>query len=291
MKNSVGSLMFISWCMLIASPGQAQPLIVEAGTVVPVEIMENIHSSFNTQGEIVFMQVSEEVSIDGMTVLPKGARVEAEVGGVQGTGMMGKSGGVNFFPKRILAADGQWLALDPTNFGDSGDGASVGAILLVGVFAKGRPGFVQRGTGYRVTIRRDTEVEPGNIATARETAVADVTLSGSVNKISTIKTKRSKPGKDIEIVLNIPAEVLPELSSGATNVEIVSFNSYVPEKPARSRTTTLISKNSALEATFDWWSIIRYAHPGNNDIVVQFELADGRIAQADISMATTWKID
>lgn len=291
MKKSIALVMFIGWYVLVASPGQAQPVTLEAGTIVSVEIMENIHSSFNTQGEIVYMQVVDEVRIDGMTVLPKGARVEAEVGSVEGTGMMGKAGGINFHPIRILATDGQWLALDPTNFGDAGEGAGVGSIVFIGVFAKGRPGFVSRGTNYRVTIRRDTEVETDIIASAREAAVADVTLSGSVQKVSTIKTKKSKPGRDIEMVLNIPPEIAPALTTGAMNIEVVSFNTYVPEQPARSRTVTFDSRHGTLEVTFDWWSIIRYAQPGSNALVVQFELSDGRVAQADLNMSTTWKID
>ena len=291
MRKSIASVMFIAWYVLVASPGQAQPVTMEAGTIVSVEIMENIHSSFNTQGEIVYMQVVDEVRVDGMTVLPKGARVEAEVGGVEGTGMMGKAGGINFHPIRILAAGGQWLPLDPTNFGDAGEGAGIGAIVFIGVFAKGRPGFVSRGTNYRVTIRRDTEVETDIIASAREATVADVTLSGSVQKVSTIKTKKSKPGKDIKMTLNIPAEIVPALQTGATNVEVVSFNDYVPERPARSRQATLNSKRGTLEVSFDWWSIIRYAQPGSNALVVQFELSDGRLAQADLNMSTTWKID
>lgn len=273
------------------TPLQAQPVTLEAGTIVSVEIMENIHSSFNTQGEIVYMEVVDEVRVDGMTILPKGARVEAEVGSVEGTGMMGKAGGITFHPIRILAADGQWLPLDPTNFGDAGDGAGVGAIIFIGVFAKGRPGFVSRGTNYRVTIRRDTEVETDIIASAREVAVADVTLSGSVQKVSTIKTKRSKPGRNIKIVLNIPPEIAPALTTGATNIEVVSFNTYVPEQPARSLTVAFDSRHGTLEVTFDWWSIIRYAQPGSNALVVQFELSDGRVAQADLNMSTTWKID
>lgn len=291
MRKSLASVMFIGWYLLVASPGQAQPVTMEAGTIVSVEVMENIHSSFNTQGEIVYMEVVDEVRVDGMTVLPKGARVEAEVGSVEGTGMMGKAGGITFHPIRILAADGQWLPLDPTNFGDAGDGAGVGAIIFIGVFAKGRPGFVSRGTNYRVTIRRDTEVETDIIASAREVAVADVTLSGSVQKVSTIKTKRSKPGRNIKIVLNIPPEIAPALTTGATNIEVVSFNTYVPEQPARSLTVAFDSRHGTLEVTFDWWSIIRYAQPGSNALVVQFELSDGRVAQADLNMSTTWKID
>jgi hypothetical protein len=291
MRKSIASVMFIGCCMLVATSGQAQQVTMEAGTVVPVQIMENIHSSFNTQGEVVYMQVAEEVRIDGMIVIPKGARVEAEVGNVQGTGMLGKSGGVNFFPTRILAADGQWLALDPTNFGDQGDGAGVGAVIFIGIFAKGRPGFVPLGTRYRVTIRRDTEVETDILASAREAAVADVTMSGSVEKISTIKTKKSKPGRDIKMVLNIPPEIAPELTTGATNIEVVSFNTYVPEQPVQSRSVNFDSQKSTLEATFDWWSIIRYAQPGSNALVMLFELSDGRVAQADLNMSTTWKID
>lgn len=269
----------------------AQTVTVPAGTSVPVELMENVHSSFNTQGEVIHLQVADPVIIGGVTVIPEGARVEAEISSVEGAGMVGKAGGVNFQPVRIAAADGQWIPLDPANFGDEGEGAGAGMIFAIGLFAKGKPGFVPRGTNYRVTIRRDTEVATDMFAEVREQLAGELTLSGSVDVIPRIRTKKSKPGRPISLELNVPADLASLVTTGATDVAIVSFNDYAPERPVQSSMVELNSRDGVLTATFDWWSVIRYAQPGRNSIVTQLELSDGRLAQADLQMQTEWQID
>jgi hypothetical protein len=213
------------------------------------------------------------------------------VGNIEGTGMVGKSGSIYFHPVRVAAADGQWIALDPTNFGDQGEGAGTGMIVAIGMFAKGKPGFVPRGTNYRVTIRRDTEVTLDVLRPAREVAVADVMLSGRVQPLRTVNMTRSRPGRDIEIELDFPSELAPLVPTGAMDVEVVSFIDYVPEEPAQSIALEINSRRNVLVASFDWWSIIKYAQPGSTALTVQFELSDGRLAQADLTMQSSWKMN
>jgi hypothetical protein len=270
---------------------RAQTVTVQAGTSISVELMENVHSSFNTQGEVIHLQVTDPVVVDGVTVVPEGARVEAEVGNVEGTGMVGKAGGISFHPVRIAAADGQWLSLDPTNFGDEGEGAGAGMIFAIGLFAKGKPGFVPRGTNYRVTIRRDTEVSADVLAAERELSTGEVTLTGTVEPVATIRTKKSKPGRPISLELNVPSDLGSLVPTGATAVTIASFNDFVPERPVRSSMVEFDQRDNVLTATFDWWHVIRYAQPGRNSLITQVELSDGRIAQADLTMTTDWQID
>ena len=274
-----------------ALPGNAETVTITAGSTVSVELAQNVHSSFNTRGEIVYLRVTDEFSVDGKTVIPEGALVEAEVGNIAGTGMVGKAGSVDFHPVRIAAADGQWLALDPTNFGDVGEGAGFGAIFAIGLLARGKPGFVPLGTNFRVTIRRDTEVELDLLRPAREVAVADVMLSGRVQPLRTVNVTRNKPGRDIEIELDIPSELEPLVPTGARDIEVVSFIDYVPEEPAQSIAVEINSRRNVLVASFDWWSIIECSQPGSTPLTVQFELSDGRLAQAELTMESRWKTD
>jgi hypothetical protein len=276
---------------ITALPSTAETVTITAGTTVSVELAQNVHSSFNTQGEIVYLRVVDELSVDGQTVIPQGALVEAEVGSAEGTGMIGKSGSIAFRPLRIAAADGQWLPLDPTNFGDAGEGAGVGMILAIGVFARGKPGFVARGTNYRVTIRRDTEVETDLLRPAREVAPADVMFTGSVKSLRTVNMTRNKSGGDIEIELSLPSETMSLVPTGATDIEIISLIDYVPETPVQSIAVEIDSRRNLLAASFDWWDIIKYAQPGSTALTVQFELSDGRLARADLTMQSSWKTD
>ena len=274
---------------IIALPGKAETVTVTAGTTVSVELVQNVHSSFNTQGEIIYLRVVDELSVDGNTVIPQGALVETEVGDAEGTGMIGKSGSITFRPLRIAAAGGQWVPLDPTNFGDAGEGAGVGMILVIGMFAKGKPGFVARGTNYRVTIRRDTEVETDILRPPREVASADVIIPGSVKSLKTVNMTKSRSGSDIEIELNLPSEMMSLVPTGASDIEVISFIDYVPETPVQSIAVEINSRRNLLTASFDWWSIIKYAQPGDTALTVQFELTDGRLAQADLTMQSRWK--
>jgi hypothetical protein len=274
---------------MAALPGKAETVTLLAGTIVSVELTENVQSAFNTQGEIIYLRVAEELSVDGKTVIPKGALVEAVVDSTAGTGMVGKSGRIYFHPVRILAADGEWLELDPTNFGDEGEGAGAGMIVALGLFAKGTPGFVSRGTIYHVTTRRDKEVELVVLRPAREVAAADVTFSGRVKPLQKVNLKRAKPGRDIELEFDCPPEMESLVPTGATDIEVVSFIDYVPETPVQSEAVEIDSRNHLLRASFDWWSIIKYSQPGSTALTVQFELSDGRLAQADLTMESIWK--
>lgn len=269
---------------------QAQTATVEAGTSIYATLTENIHSSFNYQGETIEMRAAEPLVVDGRVVVAEGALIEAQIGGVQGSGMVGKSGTVSFHPVRITAVDGQWLPLDPTDFGDQGEGPGAGAIFAIGLFAKGRPGFVPRGTQYRITFRRDTEVATDISAPATPLAQGEVTLTGSFEEIDEIKTKKTKPGDDIELELDIPASVASLIDTGA-DVEIVSFDGHVPMSPVQSTSVDFDTRNNTLEVTFDWWSVLRQVPPGNTAVVVQTRLSDGRLAQANSMITTEWEVD
>lgn len=282
--------LYILLLALVSFAGHSETVTVTAGMTIPVELMENVHSSFNTQGQTVYLRVAEPLVVSGKTAIAKGSLVEAEVGGTQGTGMVGKSGSVSFHPARVAAADGQWLALDPTSFGDQGDGPGTGMILAIGLFAKGKPGFVPRGTTYRVTLRRDTEVDV-DASRPNDTlrAAADVKLSGRVKPLQTVNMARSKPGRAIEFELDLSGDTVSLVPIGATSVRVVSVGDAVPEKPVESMTVQVDPRRNVLVATFDWWSVIRYARPGGTPVIVQIELADGRLAQAELTIQSEWK--
>lgn len=290
MRTLYGQLSIGLLCVLSVA-AEAETTTLEAGTTIYARLMENVHSSFNTQGETVEMRAAEAIMIDGMVVIEEGALIEAAIGSVHGTGMVGKSGNVSFHPVRIAAADGQWVPLDPTDFGAQGEGPGAGAIFAVGIFAKGRPGFVPRGTQYTVTVRRDTEVAVDAGSPATELPHGEVLLSGSFDAIPVIKSKRTKPGRAIGLELDVPSDLASAVMPGENGVEIVSFDDYVPERSVRSTGVELDESDNTLSATFDWWSVVRNVPAGDSEVVVQMRLADGRLAQANLVITTDWDID
>lgn len=256
-----------------ASPAHAQTVTVEAGTTVLIELMENIHSSFNTKGEFVYLQTTEDVLVDGVIAIPQGARVEARIVTAQGTGM--KASGVSFQPLQLALGGDRWLWLDPSNFGDE----------------EGRPGFVPRGTHYTVSIRDDSKVATDRLMGERNVPAAVVRASGAVEPLKPIKPQKSKFGRKIKIELSVTSGMASLAYTRPRDVRVVSFNGYAPERPVKSRTLRVDSRKNVLKATFDWWSIVRYAQPGSNALIAQIKLSDGRLAQADLTMQTLWEFE
>ena len=257
---------------MAASFGHAKTITVEAGTNVQVELMENVHSSFNTKGELLYLQATQDVLVDGVIAIPKGALVEARIGNAKGTGMMGPDGGVSFHPLQLGVGDDKWLWLVPSNFGDE----------------TGRPGFVARGTTYTVTIRDDSKVATHRMLRERKVRAAAVSASGAVEPLKPIKPKKSRFGRDIKVQLKLASGMASLAPTRPRDVRVVSFNGYVPEEPVYS-TSIRVDRRGNVRATFDWWSIVRYAQPGRNALVAQFRLSDARLAQADLTMETTWE--
>jgi hypothetical protein len=110
-----------------------------------------------------------------------------------------------------------------------------------------------------------------------------------LTKINKVHVERTKPGHDIELELDCAPEMESLVPTEATGIKIVSFVDYVPEKPVQSKSVKINSRKHLLRASFDWWSIIKYSQPGSTALIVQFELSDGRLAQADVSMQSKWK--
>ena len=274
---------------LFLNTAVAETVVVPAGTSVSVELVENVNSALNRVGDIVYMRVAEDVKVGDQIAVPKGALVEAEVGDAETRGMVGKTGSVFFHPVRVLAADGTWLPLDPTNFGDQGDSASGGMIFAIGMFAKGKAGYVMRGESYRVTIRRDTEVDPGALRPPLVVRSADLEVPGKVRQVKTVKFSAGKIGKDIAIEFRLTPELEGLIPSIFDSFEVVSLVDFVLELPVKSKSVEVDAKKGTLVAYFDWWEIIQFSQPGDTAMIVQFELTDHTRAQTKLTMPTVWK--
>ncbi len=74
-------------------------------------------------------------------------------------------------------------------------------------------------------------------------------------------------------------------------IEIVEILDYVLRKPIKSIKVVInLKKNNFISATFSWWSIVKHAQPGYTPMTVQLKLSDGRLAQAEATLETEWKL-
>lgn len=275
---------------LASTSNYADTVTLTGGTLVPVELIENVNSSLNRTGEKVYMKVTTDVKVGDNIVIPKGAPVVAKIGTTEQRGMMGKGGDLDFYPSQVAAIDGQWVSVDKENFGAGGAGAGAGAIIGIGLFAKGKAAYVLRGTEYEVTIRRDTEIDTEKVQPLRTVKKADFSVSAKFHKIDTIKFSKGRPGDPIVMEVALTPEIASLVCHSPAAVEIVSVLDNALEKPINPITVDMVPKKNLCVSTFDWWKIIRYSQPGSTPMIVQLKLSDGKVAQAEATLESTWKL-
>ena len=120
-----------------AQPAPAgQELVLRQGTRVPMKTVEPLSSKSAHQGQRFPLEVSDDVRVGGMVVIPKGARGIGEVSRVVTKGMMGKAGKLEV---RIMFVEvgGNRIRLDGVaeDRGKSGAAPVALAAPLVGVSA------------------------------------------------------------------------------------------------------------------------------------------------------------
>ena len=62
------------------------------------------------------------------------------------------------------------------------------------------------------------------------------------------------------------------------------------EEPIAAQALLYDAKRKKLAARFDWWSIHRSAREGDNSVLIQVKLTDGRMAGANVTLPTKWDI-
>jgi hypothetical protein len=274
-----------------AVPDGSSTVNVLGGTTFAAVLIENVNSSFNTIGETILLNSTDEVVVNGRVAIAKGALIKAQVSSVGQRGMVGKGGALSFSPVNVQSVDGQWLSLDKDQLGAAGDSASGGMIFAVGLFAKGKAAFVPRGTTYQLSIRRDAQVDTSQPTPPQTLPSADLQVTATVGELPRVNFSTGKRGDDIVFRLNFSPDVASLVGSAPDSVQIIRMHDALLEPVSSILVTRDAKDKNVLNATFGWWSVIKHAQPGETPIVLQCRLSDGRVAQADFVMTTEWKLD
>lgn len=110
--------------------------VLRQGTRVPMQTVQPLSSKRAVQGQLFGLEVSEEVRVDGMLVIPKGAQGVGQVSRVVAKGMVGKPGKLEV---RVMFVEvgGARIRLDGKGK-DKGASGAAGVVLaapLIGVSA------------------------------------------------------------------------------------------------------------------------------------------------------------
>jgi len=123
------------------------------GTPIKLRLGENLSSETNKTGDQVPFEVTEEVDVDGVAVIPKGAQALATVTNAEPKRRMGRGGKLDVNVDSVRLADGEKVQLRAVkdNKGGGHVGAMTGAMVATAiVFFPAAPLFLfMHGSRWR----------------------------------------------------------------------------------------------------------------------------------------------
>jgi hypothetical protein len=204
----------------------AAQVVVPDGTKVRVRLDQTLSSATADEGQTVELSVTDAIVLDGVTVVPEGARGTGTVVIAQEKRRMGRAGKLDFSVDRVRAVNGQWLPVRYTLTKKEGDGKSVSTgVITAGVavvfwpaapfvlLRKGKDTAVNKGVTFDVFIDGNHTIgapgAPPRITSAQPTsAVPPVTAASPAPmaqappdpaRQASITIASSEPGADIEV--------------------------------------------------------------------------------------------
>ena len=75
-----------------AEVGHEKPAILQIGTAIPLVILDHLSTKTNEKGDLIHMEVAEDIILDGKIRIPKGSKAMGELTRCEAKGAFGKSG-------------------------------------------------------------------------------------------------------------------------------------------------------------------------------------------------------
>jgi hypothetical protein len=200
------------------------------GTAVKLRLAETISSSNAKVGQQVPFEVTEDVVVQGVTVLPKGAQAIATVTDANPKKTMGRGGKLNVNVDSARLADGEKVQLRAVqdNKGGGHVGAMTGAMVATAIvffpaaplflFIHGKDISIPKGTEVTAFVQGDMRLDMAKFAAA-DAPGAPVLAAVQTNSLTVDATV---PNCDIEVdgsfVGNTPSTL--NLASGKHDIVV-----------------------------------------------------------------------
>lgn len=136
---------------------------IPKGTIIDVELLEELSSKKNHVDDDVKLKTLDNIIINDVIVVPAGALVEGKVTKCTNSGLFGRAGKLEFTINSVRSINGVDIPLQYTDFKEAGsdDGAvAVAAVvtLIGGLFMKGKNVSFPAGTKMSAKVVADTDL-------------------------------------------------------------------------------------------------------------------------------------
>jgi hypothetical protein len=183
------------------------------GTTVKLRLGENISSETSKTGDQVPFEVIEEVTVQGVVVIPKGAQALATVTDAEPKRRMGRGGKLDVNVDSVRLADGEKAHLRAVkdNKGGGHVGPITGAMDATSIvffpaaplflFIHGKSVDIPKGTEVTAFVQGDMHLTMANFgaAGAPPTVAAVAPVSVPVATMVSVNVESTVPGADIEV--------------------------------------------------------------------------------------------
>jgi hypothetical protein len=171
-RSGTGFLAGVFLFALVA-PALAAGVTVPGGTKVLLEFAQGLDSRHARKGDRVNLRAREDVTVNGQTVIAKGARATARVMEVRKPRRFGRKAVIKLYQLRVRGVDGRRIQLGQYTSGkrygsSKAVGAEAGGLVLLGpvglaagAFFKGGHLVIKPGTAIDGIVQNATTVRVG----------------------------------------------------------------------------------------------------------------------------------
>jgi hypothetical protein len=177
------------------------------GTAIKVRLAETISSADAKTGQQVPFEVTEEVVVQGVTVIVKGAQALATVTDAQSKKSMGRGGKLDVNIDSVRLVDGEKAQLRAVKDNKAGGhvGAMTGAMVATAIvffpaaplflFMKGKDITIPKGTEVTAFVQGDMRLDMAKFGPAPQIGPA----AAPATAMASIMVESSVSGADIEV--------------------------------------------------------------------------------------------
>jgi len=149
--------------MMVANSTYCQQAIsLSEGTILRVRLLETLDSRISKNGDMVNLEASEDLVVNGFVVVKKGAKVTGMVTDASAAGIGGKKGSLNLSIDYVQAVSGKNIKLRYAS-SSSGKSRSVGVVAAAVVvnplliLIKGKSVTIEKDKEFSVYVDKDYE--------------------------------------------------------------------------------------------------------------------------------------
>ena len=278
--------------VLYVPPASTDNMIkVPMGTVLTVELMENLNSGLNKAGDDVWFRTTDDVRVDDNLFVRAGTRVKALVRETEKTSRFLGTGRLDVTILSVPAADGTVCPLigQVSAIGAYHQsiaftlGAVVASGLVVGALTKGVVSLVPSGELFRAFTKRDIWIKPAQ-------------GTGEKNSATRKSDQVVKAHAAREVIFNVGKGECPEtvgvIFEDSRDIALAEFIEVAGDQIARPiRATSLTRGKEGWIAEYGGWDLCRFLRLGDAGTRLAFRLTatDGTVVIAEGVVSMTLK--